>query len=141
MVDKNILVALVYPTDKVPTDTKAERDKIVKLMEKVTTFYDQASYKKIKIIPYVTAWHKLSGNFNDYIDSTKDDGNANIIKDTLPRLDAEAIDAAQKEITPKVFDDKKFDSMIVVIYLNKFKIRAWGGTTNSNFSYTSSSVQ
>jgi IPT/TIG domain len=129
----NVLVALVNPSDRVPSNPANARTAVLNAWSNVHTFYDQASYGRLNVHVDVTAsWHTLSGNFNDYVTVDPADSNApNVRPGALDRLTAEAANAAQGE----GLSLNSYAIMATVIFLNGTFIRAWGGWSRSNFSY------
>ncbi len=64
----NVLVVLVNPTDRVPSNPNTVRNTVVTDWNNVHTYYDQASYGRLNVnVTVTTNWHKLTGNFNDYV--------------------------------------------------------------------------
>ncbi len=126
----SLLVVLVNPADRVPTNATASRNSVQDTWNDVHTFYDQASYSDLDVdIDLTTSWHTLTGNFNDYV--TGD----NVQSSVKDRLMAEAAQAAVDE----GLDLDNYDLMACVIYLNGSFIRGWGGWSRTNFSYNDGS--
>jgi hypothetical protein len=129
----NVLVVLVNPTDRVPTNPTNARNTVVQAWNTVHTFYDQASYSRLNVDVDVTAnWHSLTGNFNDYVTIAAGDPDApNIRPSVLDRLMAEAAQAAVNE----GFNLNNYAVMACVINLDGTFIRAWGGWSRQVFQY------
>ena len=128
----NVLVVLVNPTDRIPANPVATRNTVLNTWTDVHTFYDQASYQRLDVDVDVTAnWHTLTGNFNDYVVTSGVWYAPNIRQNALGRLMAEAAQAAVDE----GFSLDNYAVMVCVINLNGTFIRAWGGWSQSNFSY------
>ena len=127
-----LLVVLVNPTDRVPANPTATRNTVIQAWNNARDFYNQASYGRLNVQVTVTnSWHTLTGNFNDYIDTSPSVDN--IRPAVLNRLLAEAAQAAVNAGGQNYLDN--FDVMACVINLDGTFIRAWGNMSNNNFSY------
>lgn len=128
-----VLVSLVVAKDRTVTGGTAARNDVVDRWADVTTFYEQASYGDLDVQVDVTSdWVVLSGNESDYLDSSVN----NIDESVLDRFVAEAAQAAVDD--GKDLDD--YDVMAATIYLDGGFIRAWGGWSQTNFSYAPESI-
>ena len=125
----NVLVVLVNPTDVVPANPVNSRTDVVNKWNSVTTFYNQASYNTLHVVPTITnTWHTLYGNLNDYVDIA---GINNIRKEMLNRLMAECAQHAVND----GFNLDNYQMISCVIFLNGTFIRAWGGSSNNHFVF------
>ncbi len=132
-----ILVALVHPSDRTPTNPANLRQDIVDIWSDVTTFYDQASFNTLTVnVDTMTAWHQLSGTESDYVKLNSDPGYPNIDWGVIDRLLAEAAQAAKDD----GFNLNSYDMMATVVNLNGTFIRAWGGFSRQNFKYKNTSA-
>lgn len=139
----NLLVVLVNPTDRIPANPTAAHTAVDNAWQSVHTFYDQASYGDLDVVPALTTnWHTLSGTFNDYVTVQKD-SSANWVGDApnfwynqLDRIMAEAAQAAVDE----GIDLNDFQAIACVMNLNNTFVRAWGGSSSSNFAYGSINI-
>ena len=123
-----VLVCLSYPTDRMPANPAAERQDIIDVWDDVKTFYDQASYNALTVVPEVTNWFALSGVFNDYYSAAK----SNIDPDVLTQFVAECAQGAVDQ--GKDLDD--YAAMACYIFANGTFLRAWGGWSQQNFAYS-----
>ena len=123
-----VLVVPAYPTDRVPASLANARQDIEDAWDNVETFYDQASYGALNVNVTVANWAPLSGNFNDYYSAS----HANIDPAALDRFTAECADDAEDQ--GEDMDD--FDAMACYLWTNGVFLRAWGGWSKSNFSYS-----
>ncbi len=136
-----VLVIPSYPTDRVPGNEAAELQAITDVWTEVNTFYDQASYDTLDVQITVANWVPLTGNFNDYVLLTggsppgEDDPwwTSNLRPAVMDRFRAECANGA---VNSDNFDLDDFDVMACYIWINGARIRAWGGSTRSNFAYT-----
>lgn len=125
-----VLVSLVRPTDRTPANPANARQGVIEQWADVTTFYDQASYGDLNVqVDVTSSFAELSGTEADYLDPTVN----NIDPAVLGRFVAEAAQAAVND--GKDLDD--YHVMAATIFLNGGFIRAWGGWSQQNFSYTS----
>jgi len=123
-----VLVVPSYPTDTVPANLAAERQAIVDKWDDVRTFYAQASYGALDVQRDAAQFVPLCGTFSDYIDTAK----ANIYNSVLDRFTAECAQGAVNQ----GFDLDDYDAMACFIWVNGTFLRAWGGWSRDNFSFS-----
>lgn len=124
-----VLVANCYATDTVPANQAATRTAIMTEFDNSITYYDEVSYGRTTLDLDYTNWIQLGGEFDDYVDASID----NIDNpDGLNRIVAEAAQGA----VDQGLDLDDYVAMAVVLYLDGGFIRAWGGWSSSNFSYS-----
>lgn len=121
-----VLVSLVKPSDKDPSDPVAERSDVEDLWDDAATFYDQASFGDLTLDYTLTSdWAELTGSQSTYVDSS-----ANNFKN-VNRLLAEAAQAAQDD--GEDLDD--YDSFVAMMYADGTFLRAWNKGIKTNFKY------
>lgn len=126
-----VLVALVNPTDRVPSGTSTARQDVIDSWQTVRDYYDQASFAtKTLQVDVPTGWTTLSGTTNDYCDLSAA-GEQNIKQTALDRLTAEAAKACQDA----GYNLNNYGVLAVTLFLNGAFIRAWGGWDRQTFSY------
>ena len=127
------LVVICYATDRVPTNPAAVRSAIQAEFNNAIPYYDEVSYGRTTLDLDYTNWVALGGAYNDYVDaSIQNIDNPN----GLSRIVAEAAQGAVDQSLN--LDD--YVAMGVVLFLDGDLIRAWGGWSSSNFSYSDSST-
>jgi hypothetical protein len=138
----DVLVSLVRPTDKSPSDGSAARQNVVDKWDSVDTYFEQASYGDMTVNTTVTGdWHELTGDEDTYVDyrSDREDPDdpweSNVKPGVTGRLRAEAAQAAVDE----GYDLGEFDAFVATLFLNGSFIRAWNLGGKQNFSYSDSS--
>ncbi len=131
-----ILVVLVKPNDRSPSNATTARNDVVSAWGNVKTYYEQASYfsaaggvGKSWDITVTSSFATLSGSTSDYCDFSA--SVQNIKQSALNRLTAEAAQAAVNA----GHDLGDFQIMAVVMFLEGSFIRAWGGWERQTFSY------
>jgi hypothetical protein len=125
-----VLVSLVRPTDRTPTNPTTARQTVIERWADVATFYKQASYGDLNVQVDVTStFAEISGAEADYLDPAVE----NIDPNVLDRFVAEAAQAAVDD--GMNLDD--YHMMAATIFLDGLFIRAWGNWSNDNFSYRS----
>lgn len=125
-----VLVALVYPSDRVPANEATARQAVADNWESVRRFYEEASFSTKDLQPDMpVAWTKLTGATNDYCDLAPPV--ENIKQTALDRLYAEAAKACQDT----GFNLNNYGIFAVTLFLDGAFIRAWGGGSTQNFKY------
>ncbi|AXH96381.1 IPT/TIG domain-containing protein [Ornithinimicrobium avium] len=124
-----VLVVCCNATDKVPSDPSTTRSAIMTEFDHAVTYYDQVSYGRTRLDLDYTVWVALGGAYTDYVDASIN----NIDNpDGLNRIMAEAAQGA----VDQGLDLDDYVAMAVVLFLDGGFIRAWGGWSSSNFSYS-----
>lgn len=120
-----VLVALVTPADLAPT--AAARAAVIDAWNKVITYYNQASYgKTIVQVDITTAWKPIDANRAAMIEDS------NVAQSQIGRMMAFAAQGAVDE----GFSLNNYTMMAAVMFLDGEFIRAWGGWSQQNFSYS-----
>jgi M6 family metalloprotease-like protein len=128
-----VAVALVNPTDKVPTDPTGSRNAVVDAWNSVHTFYDQQSYGKLNVSVDVTPnWKTITGKMSDYLNSAGD----NIDSSQINRLAAECAQAC----VDAGYNLDNYGMLACVLFLDKHFIRAWGNLSTQHFQYDNGST-
>ncbi len=125
-----LVVALCQPSDLAPPNPAATRTAVVNTFDDVITFYDQASYGELTVQVDVTNnWRTLDGTIADLIDGDN--------------LDAGKLTQIIAEAAQQVVDDglnlNDYVLIAAMVYTNQ-GIRAWGGGSGNNFSYTNAAA-
>jgi M6 family metalloprotease-like protein len=131
-----LLVVPVHAADRVPANPANVHTTITNHFTDAGTYYLQASYNALTINVTVATWHQLSGNFADYVPASTESWAPNIDPNALPRLHAEAAQAAESQ----GHDLDNFDMMAVVLFTNGQFIRGWGNMSESSFSYQNTAL-
>ncbi len=125
-----VLVVLCHASDLTPPSPANTRNAIVTTFGNVHTFYDQASYTTLDVQTDVTNnWRTLDGAINDLMDGD------NLDQGRLDQIIAEAAQQAHDE----GFNLDNYTLIAAMVYTNQF-IRAWGGGSYSNFTYTNAAA-
>lgn len=125
-----ILVSLVRPSDRAVG--AGERAAVVAAWNKVRTFYTQASYGRTDVqVDITTNWAALDGTEADFLNDEGD----NFDWGQIDRLTAQAAQHAVNE----GFDLDNYAMMATVCSVGVF-VRAWGGWSRQNFSYSNPSA-
>jgi|GEM_PF-5219978 len=149
--DLNVLIVLVYPSDKGKGATSQARNKINQAWENAVEYYDQASYGTLKVNCYLTHWNELSGVGDDYITNEKD-ARGNFVspapnvkpdQNTCVRLFSEAAQAASDELNPQGKSLNDFQIMACIINLDGndgTPIRGYSDLVMSQFQYSDNNL-
>jgi len=122
------LIVVCRATDTLPINPVATRNNIKTEFDQSSSYYDEVSYGRTVLDIDYTDWVDLSGTYDDYVDTGIDNfSNPEGVK----RIVAEAAQGA----VDQGFDMDDFMFMGVVMFLNGGFVRAWGGWSQSNFSY------
>lgn len=125
-----VLVVLCQAGDLAPPNPANTRTDIVDTFTTVHDFYDQASYGDLDVDVDVTAnWRTLDGTISDMM------AGDNLDSTRLNQIIAEAAQQAVDE----GFTLGNYTLIAAMVYTNAF-IRAWGGGSYKNFSYTNASA-
>ena len=121
-----VIVALCQANDLAPPNPAAVRNAVVDTFGDVTTFYDQASYGELDVQVDVTNnWRTLDGTIAEMMD-----GN-NLAGSKLGQIIAEAA----QQVVDEGIDLNDYVLIAAMVYTNQ-GIRAWGGGSADNFTYT-----
>ena len=120
------LIAVCYAADTVPSNFTTVRNELVSEFDQAADFYDEVSFGDTDLQIDYTDWIALTGNFSDYVDAT--------IENFAWPADRIMAEAAQGALDQGL-DLDNFDFMGVVLFLNGGFVRAWGGWSQSNFSF------
>jgi len=123
------LVVICRATDTLPTDPADVAADVKAEFDQAITYYDQVSYGRTELQLDYTDWVDVTGEFDDYVDASINNF-AN--PEGINRIVAEAAQGAVDQGLD--LDDYTF--MAVVLYRESGTIRAWGGWSQSNFSYS-----
>lgn len=123
------LVVICQATDKTPGNPSAVSTALQTEFNEAIDYYDEVSYGRTNLQLDYTNWVSLGGEYDDYVDASID----NIDNPAgLNRIVAEAAQGA----VDQGLDLDDYVAMAVVLYLDGGFIRAWGGWSSSNFSYS-----
>lgn len=128
-----ILLVCCYATDKTPASPATARSAVMSEFDTAVTYYDEVSYGRTNLDLDYTDWVALGGAFADYVDASID----NI--DNPEGLDRIMAEAAQGAVDQGL-DLDDYVAMATVLFLDGGFIRAWGGWSSSNFSYSDAST-
>ncbi len=122
------LIVICRAGDTLPADPDAIKTAVEAEFDQAIDYFDEVSYGRTDLELDYTDWVDLSGNYTDYVD-----GSINNFSNPegLTRIVAEAAQGAVDQGLD--LDDYIF--MGVVMYLDGGFVRAWGGWSQSNFSY------
>lgn len=121
------LIAVCHAVDTVPGDLAITRNSVIAEFDQASTYYDEVSFGDTDLQIDYTNWVALTGSLSDYVDASIDN-----FAWPADRVLAEAAQGA----VDQGLDLDNYDFVGVVLFLNGGFVRAWGGWSQSNFSYT-----
>ncbi|TNM39688.1 hypothetical protein FHP29_12540 [Nocardioides albidus] len=124
-----VLVVMLQPNDTAPTNPTATRNDVDAKWATVRTFYDQASYGQTVVTTALTNFATLDGTLADFVDTSPNV--ENFRQDQLDRIAAIGAKAAVDQGL-KLND---YQMIAFVTFTGKTFVRAWGGGSQSTFSY------
>lgn len=124
-----VLVVPLRATDTLPPNPAAVRTVVSGKWTSVRTYYDQASYQKTDVRFDLADFADLDGSLADFIDTSPEV--ENVRQDQQPRIAAIGVEAA----IGQGFTLNDYAMACFVIYTSGVFIRAWGGGSQSSFSY------
>jgi hypothetical protein len=123
----NVLVVMLQTTDTAPGNPGSTRTQVSNAWANVHTYYDQASYGRTNVRVDQTNFATLDGPLADFLDSSIDNFRSN----QLGRIAAIGAKAAQDQ----GFTLSSYQMIAFVTFTNGTFVRAWGGGSQSTFSY------
>jgi IPT/TIG domain len=124
-----VLVVMLATTDTPPANPAGTRATVDTDWSTVHTYYDQASYGRTNVQYDLTTFADLDGTLADFIDTAPDV--QNIRADQRDRVAAIGAAAA----VAQGFTLNDYSMLAYVVHTNDTFIRAWGGGSQSTFSY------
>lgn len=125
----NVLVVMLQPNDTAPANPTATRNAVDTKWGTVRTFYDQASYGQTVVATTLTAFATLDGTLADFVDTSP--SVQNFRPTQLGRIAAIGAQAA----VDQGLDLDDYQMIAFVTFTNGTFVRAWGGGSQSTFSY------
>jgi hypothetical protein len=123
-----VLAVMLNTNDTVPPNASATQSLVTTVWNNVHTYYDQVSYQQTDVRVDQTTFATLDGPFTDFVDLA---GAQNYINTQLGRIAAIGVDAAINQ----GFNISDYQMACFVVYTNGQFVRAWGGGSQSTFSY------
>ena len=124
-----VLVVPLRTTDTQPPDPAGVRAAVSATWDTVHTYYDQASYARTDVRVDLAEFADLDGTLADFVDTSPAVNNLRSAQ--LGRIAAIGADAA----VGQGFNLNDYAMACFMVYTNGTFIRAWGGGSQSTFSY------
>jgi hypothetical protein len=122
-----VLVAVLRTSDTAPPNPAAVRTTVGTAWDRVHTYYDQVSYGRTDVRFDMTDFAELDGTLGDFVDASIQ----NFSSAQLDRIAAIGADAAVRQ----GFNLDSYAMACFVVYTGGVFVRAWGGGSQSTFSY------
>ncbi len=124
-----VLVVMLQPNDTAPANPTATRNDVDTKWSTVRTFYNQASYGQTVVTTALTNFATLDGTLADFIDTSP--SVENFRQNQLGRIAAIGARAA----VDQGLNLNDYQMIAFVTFTNGTFVRAWGGGSQSTFSY------